>query len=63
VSGLGIAARYVLEELRDEHVALLDTVLLLAIEQSLRPREPAARGGRLSSKQQVLADPERAAGR
>ena len=53
----------VLEKRRDQEIAALDAVGILALEQPLAAREPSARRGRLTEEEEVVADPPRAARR
>ena len=51
----------VLEEARDQEIAVRDAFPTIALEQPLPTSEPAARGCRLSESEEVEADPPRAA--
>src|SRR5215212_9100062 len=61
VRGLEITAEDVLQQSGDQQIATLDTVTLLAFEQSLRASEPSQGGTHLAAEKQVVADPEGAA--
>src|SRR5204863_6113707 len=60
---LPVALRLVLEDDGHEHVALLDTLALLLLEQPLGAAEPPRLRTHLSSKRKLDTDPERAAHR
>jgi hypothetical protein len=61
VRPLVVTAGRLLKPDRNQQVSVLDALTRLTFEEALRAREPAGRGGRLPSKHQVPADPERAA--
>jgi DNA-binding transcriptional ArsR family regulator len=56
-----VTAQLVLKADRQEHVTLLDTLALLALEQPLSAAEPARGRPHLTAERKVHADPERAA--
>src|SRR6185437_13853926 len=56
-----VTAHFVLKADRQEHVTLLDTLALLALEQPLSAAEPARGRPHLTAQREVHADPERAA--
>ena len=58
-----VTAHFVLKADRQEHVTLLDTLALLALEQPLSAAEPACGRPHLSPQRKVHPDPERAADR
>ena len=62
-SAFQIALGFVLEDDRHQHVALLDALALLPIEQPLGAAEPAGGRPHLSAERELDADPERTAHR
>ena len=58
-----VTAHFVLKGDRQEHVALLDTLALLALEQPLSAAKPARGRPHLAPKREVHSDPEGAADR
>ena len=58
-----IAGEQTLEQRRDQHVPPLDAVAAVINQQPLSTREPALRRPQLAPKQEVVADPPRAADR
>ena len=61
VRGLAVAGGKMLLHDRQQQIALLGAVVLLAFEQPLGTGEPAGRAARLSAKRKTQAQPERAA--
>ena len=62
MGGLVVAASHLLQPDGDQQIAALDAVLLDSFEQTPPAREPSTRSPALAPEQQVVADPERAAG-
>ena len=59
--GIVVTRSLVLEHRRQQHVAVLDAVMLLAVEQPLRAAQPSAGSAHLASAGEIYAHPERAA--
>jgi hypothetical protein len=62
MGGFVVAPSHLLEPDGDQQIAALDAVLLGGFEQAPPPREPSTRSAALAPEEQVVADPERAAG-